>query len=73
MTVPQMLETSAQNDENVETRVYLGGPTCEIAKSKSHHLRRRSGKMIRDGDKISNFISKNRHISNTPKPKYQPR
>lgn len=33
-----MLEASAQSDEHVKTRVYLGGPECEIAKSKSHHL-----------------------------------
>jgi hypothetical protein len=66
-----MLEASAQNDENIKTRVYLRGPTCEIAKSKSNHLRWRSGKMIRDGGKSLNFISENRHISNTPKQKYQ--
>lgn len=73
MTVPSMLEASAQSDENIKTRVYLGGPKCEIAKSKSHHLRGRSGKIIRDRGKSSNFISENRHISYTTRPKYQPR
>jgi len=29
-----MLEASAQNDENVKTRVYLGWLTCETAKIK---------------------------------------
>jgi hypothetical protein len=51
-----MLEASAQNYENVKTRVYLGRRTCEIAKSKIHYLRERSGKMIRDGGKSSIFF-----------------
>lgn len=67
-----MLEASAQNDENVNTRVYLRGLKCEIAKSGSHHLRGRSGKMITDGGKNSNFINENRHISYTTRSKYQP-
>ena len=46
MTVPEVLEASAQNDTNVKMRVYLGGPMCESAKSKSRHLRGRSGKNV---------------------------
>jgi hypothetical protein len=34
MTVPSMLEASAQGDENIKTRTYLEGPKCEIAKTK---------------------------------------
>jgi hypothetical protein len=63
MTVPSMLEASAQSVENIKTRAYLGGPKCEIAKSKSHHLRGRSGKMIRYGGKSSNFLNENSQIS----------
>ena len=72
MTVPEVLEASAQNDTNVKMRVYLGGPMCESAKSKSRHLRGRSGKKCSGMEaKVSNCISAIRHISYTT-PKYQP-